>query len=136
MIYKYWGTSYDISNVKNPFSDVKKSDGYYNAIMYAYDAGIIKGYDDGTFRPKNNCTRGQIATILYKMAGSPKVDLPSKSPFSDVKTTDGYYKPIVWAYQQGIIKGYSNGTFRPKNDCTRSQFCTMLYRFNETVPNG
>ena len=131
MLYKLAGSPNVTLPSKSPFSDVKTSDGYYKAIIWAKQKGIISGYSDGTFKPKATCTRGQTATMLYKMAGSPNVTLPSKSPFSDVKTSDGYYKAIVWAKQKGIVNGYSNGTFRPKNTCTRGQIMTMIYKFNK-----
>ncbi len=116
-----------ITRTRNPFTDVLVSDGFYEYVMWAYDRGIVKGTSKTTFSPKDICTRGQAATLLYKLAGSPSVS--GKLPFSDVTPNDGYYNAILWAYNAGIIKGYSDHTFRPKTNCTRGQIVTMLYKF-------
>ena len=112
-------------STENPFSDVKEGP-FYKAILWAVEQGITTGYSDGTFRPGASCTRGQIATFLWRAAGSPE-PTSTHNPFSDV--SDGpFYKAILWAVEQGITTGYTDGTFRPSASCTRAHIVTFLYR--------
>ena len=112
-------------STENPFSDVKEGP-FYKAILWAVEQGITTGYSDGTFRPAASCTRGQIATFLWRAAGSPE-PTSTHNPFSDV--SDGpFYKAILWAVEQGITTGYTDGTFRPSASCTRAHIVTFLYR--------
>ena len=113
------------ASAENPFSDVNEGP-FYKAILWAVEQGITTGYDDGTFRPAASCTRGQIATFLWRANGSPEL-ASSENPFSDVK--DGpFYQAILWAVEQGITTGYTDGTFRPDESCTRAHIVTFLYR--------
>ncbi len=131
MLYRMNGSPAVSKPAKSPFADVKLTDGYFKAIYWAYKEGIISGYTQNGktyFKPKNACTRGQIATLLWKMAGKPEPE-GTKSPFSDVKKTDGYYKAILWLSEQGIAKG-KKGLFMPKDPCKRSQIVYMLYKYD------
>ncbi len=130
MIYRMAGKP-SVEGLSMPFKDVKSTDGYYDAIVWAYNQGIIKGYSDKTFRPKNECTRGNVATMLYKFAGQPDVPDDTENPFTDVKSTEGYYKPIMWMVSNGITNGTSDTTFSPKASCKRSQVVTFLYRYDQ-----
>ncbi len=111
---------------KNPFKDIKSSDAYYKAILWAYSSGMTKGYSDGTFRRDEHCTRGQISTFLWRYYGMAESSLV-ESPFSDT-ITPSYKKAVLWCYQNGIVKGFSNGTFGDTRACTRGQAVCMLYR--------
>ena len=112
----------------NPFTDVKKSDYYYNAVLWAVDKGITSGTSKTTFSPDEACTRGQIAAFLWRFAGS-KNPSTSKNPFSDVKKSDYYYNAVLWAVGKGITTGTSNTTFGPSESCTRGQIVAFLYRY-------
>ncbi len=112
---------------KNPFTDVKKSDYYYKAVLWAVGEGITSGTSKTTFGPNEACTRGQIATFLWRAAGSPK-PTTTKNPFTDVKTKDFYYKAVLWAVENGITAGTTKTTFGPTESCTRGQIATFLYR--------
>ena len=111
----------------NPFNDVTSSASYYNAVMWAYTNGIVKGTSATTFSPNADCTRGQFALMLYRLAGKPDVTGVA-NPFKDVKSSSAYYKAILWAYSEGIIKGTSATTFNPNGTVTRGQIVLMLYR--------
>jgi hypothetical protein len=117
---------------KNPFSDVSADKYYYKAVLWAAENGITKGYDDGTFRPDDTCLREHVVTFLYRYAGSPSVR-PTVNPFNDVKLSDYYYRAAVWANENGIANGYTEGEhaggFGPKLDCLREHVVTFLYRF-------
>ena len=111
----------------NPFNDVKSSAYYYNAVLWAVEAGIVNGMAPGKFVPDGNCTRGQIVTMLYRLAGEPQ---PIGAPdlFNDVKESAYYYKAVTWAVAEGITNGAAVGKFLPDNACTRGQIVTFLYR--------
>ncbi len=109
-----------------PFTDVKPSDYYYNAVLWAVEQGITTGLNATTFGPDVTVTRGQVATFLYRAASAAK---PSTfNPFTDVKTTAYNYDAILWAYDNRITTGTSDTTFSPDAYCTRAQIVTFLYR--------
>ena len=110
----------------NPFTDVKESDYFYNAVLWAVSQGITSGTSATTFSPYNPCTRAQVMSFLYKAMGSPEVS--SSNPFTDVKESDYFYAPVLWAVSQGITNGTSATTFGPYNTCTRAQVMTFLYK--------
>ena len=116
------------------FGDVKSSDYFFKPVIWAVENGITTGYSDGTFKPKNVCTRGQTVTFLWRMAGKPKADI-TKNPFTDVKERDYYYNAVLWASGKKIVAGYSNGTFQPQGKCLRRQMVTFLYKYDKFV-NG
>ena len=113
----------------NPFKDVKKSDFYYTPVLWAVSNGITSGTSKTTFAPNEACTRGQIATFLWRAAGCP-TPKTSKNPFTDVKKSDYYYKAVLWAVGEGITSGTSKTTFGPNEACTRGQIATFLWRAN------
>jgi hypothetical protein len=108
------------------FSDVPTTDPFYQYVETAYSRGIISGYSDGTFRPQNNVTRGQLTKIIVLAEGWPLLDPPTPT-FSDVPRTDPFYGYIETAYNRGIITGYADGTFRPGNNATRGQIAKIVY---------
>ena len=108
-----------------PFTDVKKSDWFYDAVMDAYEAGVVKGMSSTTFAPGGTTTRGQLVTMLHRMAKEPAAT--QETSFTDL--TQEYYRAAVcWAAEQGIVKGYSETTFRPDRPITREELVTILYR--------
>ena len=111
----------------NPFSDVSEELYYYKAVLWAVEQGITTGTGSGSFSPEATCTRGQVATFLWRACGK---EAPSGSgkPFSDVPETAYYYLPILWAVEQGITNGTGSGAFSPEAYCTRGQIVTFLYR--------
>ena len=107
---------------KGTFTDVKAGEWYENAIMQAYNRGIVKGVTDSTFAPNSTSTRGQTVTMLYRAMGS-----PSASPmFSD--TTGEVGSAAGWASACGVTNGVSTTSFAPNSLITREQLVTMLYR--------
>ncbi|MBQ7994414.1 MAG: S-layer homology domain-containing protein, partial [Solobacterium sp.] len=82
--------------------------------------------------PDDTCLREHVVTFLCRYAGSPSVK-PTVNPFNDVKLSDYYYRAAVWANQEGIANGYSEGEhaggFGPKLDCLREHVVTFLCRF-------
>ena len=111
------------------FSDVQDPNhAYYKAIYWAADAGITKGYPDGTFGINRSCTRGEMMMFLWRYAGKPAPKNVSKSPFKDVPKTHTFYKAILWGSQKGITKGYSDGTFGINRNVSRGECMMFLWR--------
>lgn len=113
----------------SPFPDVQDAKhAYYQAICWAGNNGIAKGYSDGAFRSGSNCTRGAAMMFLWRTMGKPEPKYVRKSPFPDVPMTHAFYKAILWAYQNGIAKGYADGTFGINRNCTRGHAMMFLWR--------
>ena len=110
-----------------PFYDIAGDAWYAEAIGYVYANKLMSGVDEKTFGPDIEATRGQIVTILYRMAGQPAVS--GKAGFSDVAAGAYYYNAVIWASNAGIMGGAGNGIFQPDNAVTREQMATVFYRF-------
>lgn len=111
----------------NPFIDVKESDYFYNAVMWAVKSGVTKGTSATTFSPNAPCTRAQMVTFLWRASGSPK-PVTDVCPFTDVNMDSYYGKAVLWAVETGITNGTSETTFSPEADCTRAQMAAFLCR--------
>ncbi len=107
------------------FSDVPASNPYFSYVEAAYAQGVISGYSDGTFRPYDNVTRGQIAKIVVQAAGLNLVT-PTTPSFTDVPTTSVFYSYIETAFANGLLNGYSDGAFRPGTNATRGQVSKLV----------
>ena len=119
-------TFMDDNTMLNFFVDVKASDYYYDAVLWAAQNGITSGTDAEHFSPNQPCTRAQIVTFLWRAAGSPEPK--SMSSFSDVSTDSYYAKAAAWAVENGITTGTGDGKFSPDATCTRAQSVTFLFR--------
>ncbi len=113
-----------ISVKANPFTDVRKSDYYYDAAIWAHSTGIISGT---TFGGDTPCTREATVIYLWKNAGSPSVASGEMS-FTDVKAGSECETAVKWALENGVTSGTSATTFSPEMTCTRGQIVTFLYR--------
>ncbi|MBQ6946594.1 MAG: family 78 glycoside hydrolase catalytic domain, partial [Clostridia bacterium] len=111
---------------KNPFTDVKKSDYFYKAVLWAVENDITAGTSKTAFSPEESCTRGQIVSFLWRAQGSEKVS--ATNPFTDVKKKDYYYYAVLWAVKNNVTAGATKTTFAPNDVCTRGQIVTFLYR--------
>lgn len=110
----------------NPFADVDADAYYYDAILWAVEQGITSGTSATTFSPDTVCTRGQMATFLYRFEGTPAVT--GSNPFGDVAADAFYADAVTWAVADGITVGTGSNTFSPNANCTRGQMVTFLYR--------
>ena len=113
-------------STKNPFSDVKKSDYFYKAVLWAVENGITDGTSDTTFSPEDPCTRAHVVTFLWRAEHKP--DAGSRNPFNDVASGQYYTAAVLWAVSEGITDGTSETAFSPEAPCTRGQIVTFLYR--------
>ncbi|MDO4416289.1 MAG: Ig-like domain-containing protein, partial [Erysipelotrichaceae bacterium] len=117
-------------DVRVLFTDVADSGKYFfTPVYWAADNAITVGAGGpGKFSPDAYCTREQFVTFLWRTKGEPEPK--TSSNFSDVKTSDWYYKSITWAAEEGITVGLNDGTgrFGVGQACTREQCVTFLYR--------
>ena len=110
----------------NPFGDISKDEWFYSTVEFVYTSDLMKGTDIGQFSPNSSTTRGQIAAILWRLAGSPDA---SGGDFSDVASETYYAEAVRWADSEGIVNGYGNDLFGPDDPITREQFAVMLYNY-------
>lgn len=111
------------------FSDVKPSDYYFKAVTWAVELGITAGVGDGRFGAEDTCTRGQIVTFLWRLAGSESSS--GSSAFTDVTASDYFFHPVAWAVANQVTAGVGNNQFGPNQPCTRAQIMTMLWRADQ-----
>lgn len=114
------------NSMLNYFVDVKASDSYYDAVLWAAEKGITSGTDAVHFSPSAPCTRAQIVTFLWRAAGSPVVNYAMD--LSDVSEDAYYAEAVRWALSEGITTGTGADQFSPGATCTREQAVTFLYR--------
>ena len=117
------------ASLENPFTDVSADEYYYKAVLWAVENGITSGYgSDDIFNPDGECTRGQVATFLWRAEGKPDMS-HATNPFTDMAEGAYYYDAVLWAVENGITNGYGSDTiFNPDGICTRGQIVTFLYR--------
>ena len=127
-IYAKWEpTDPSLQDLEMNFTDVGYTY-YYNSILWAVENDITTGTSATTFSPEETCTRAQIVTFLWRLAGGPEPE-SADNPFTDVTEKMYYYKPILWAAEKGITKGTDKDKFSPNAGCTRGQVVTFLHRY-------
>ena len=116
----------------NPYSDVSEDDWYNNAVSTLTNAGIIDGYEDGTFKPNGNITRAEFATIAVRFF---EATYEGENLFPDI---DGHWAQdyINEAANAGIVDGYPDGTFGPQKLITRAEAMTMVNRTIDRHPDA
>ena len=112
---------------ENPFTDVKVSDYYYKAALWAYENDLLAG---PVFNAGASCTRSMTVTYLWKLAGSPAA---RSDTFSDVPAHVEYAQAVAWAVERGITKGTGEAVFSPAKTCNRAEIVTFLYRALATL---
>lgn len=116
-----------VEDVKNSFVDVPEDSYYHDAVLWAVSEGITSGTSTNTFSPDEQCTRGQIVTMMYRDAGSPTVQAGSGN-FRDVEQNAFYSPAVNWAVSENVTSGTAEDRFGPNDACTRAQILTFLYR--------
>ena len=109
------------TNCPIQFSDVDPTNPFFTFVRCLACRQIVSGYADGTYRPNNVVTRGQMAKFISNAAGYTDAIPPSQQTFSDVPTSQPFWLFVERAYLHGVISGYADGTFRPNNGVTRGQ---------------
>ena len=120
-------TNNTTTNSSNPFTDVPSGAYYTDAVLWALNNNVTTGTTATTFAPYDTCTRGQVVTFLWRAMGQPEPTTRT-NPFRDVKTTDYYYKAVLWAAENGITTGTSATAFSPSQTCTNGHVVTFLWR--------
>jgi|GEM_PF-4123368 len=113
---------------ENPFTDVKSTDYFYDAVLWAVENGVTEGTSAAAFSPDMICSRAQMVTFLWRAAGSPAAT--GTMPFTDVPRNAYYYNAVLWAWNNGVTLGTSATTFSPEMTVTRGQVAVLLYRYN------
>lgn len=109
------------------FTDVEENVWYHDGIDFMVRNGYMNGVAADTFDVEGSLTRAQLVTILYRIAGEPETS--AAIPFADVADGQWYTKAIVWAAENGIVKGVNETTFAPNDPITREQIAVILYRY-------
>ena len=109
----------------NTFTDIKESDYFYKAALWAKEKNIVSK-DSTVFGGDTPCTRSSAVLYIWRAAGFPAA--AKSSSFTDVATTTIYAPAVDWAVEQGVTSGTSKTTFSPDTTCTRAQIVTFLYR--------
>ncbi len=100
---------------------------YYDPVYWALDTGVTTGMTPQLFGPDSTVTRGQAVTFLWRAMGEPEPQ-SGRNPFADVKSSDYYYKAVLWAVENNITVGTSTTTFSPDQTCSSAHIITFLYR--------
>ena len=116
--------------IRLPFTDVKESDWFYDAVVYAYTNELFNGTSATTFSPNSTMTRAMLVTVLWRLEGTPAAG--SASTFADVEPGSWYTDAVAWASSVGIVNGTSATTFDPNGSVTREQIAAILYRYAKT----
>ena len=111
----------------SPFSDVKEKRWSHDSIIYAYENGLMDGVGGGKFDPAGTMTRGMVVTVLWRMENKPGVTF--RDDFSDVKPGKYYSNAVIWAKDNNIVNGVSEGKFDPAGKITREQLAAMFFRY-------
>ena len=122
------------NSVLNFFYDVPNDAYYYEAVKWAVENGITGGVGNSLFAPNQPCTRAQIVTFLWRVAGSPVVNY--LMPFTDVDESAYYAEAVRWAASCGIVTGLTETTFGANGVCTRAQAAAMIYRYAQAQGKG
>ncbi|MBD5150539.1 MAG: hypothetical protein HDT18_09300 [Oscillibacter sp.] len=109
------------------FSDVDANAWYAEAVMYCKEHNLMAGTGNNQFAPESNLTRAQLATVLYRIEGTPTVT--GTDVFTDTPDGAWYGDAVLWASQQELISGYGGGLFGPNDPVTREQMTTIFWRY-------
>ena len=109
------------------FEDVTIADWFYDDVMFVCGRGVMQGVSDTRFGPHLTATRAMMATILWRMEGSPAPTAEAR--FTDVRSGQWYSEAVAWTAQSGVYTGYADGSFRPNDSITREQLAAILYRY-------
>jgi len=126
-VYAGWRVNENPGTGANPFTDVSEKDWFYSDVMFVYENGLMLGTSKTLFSPHGTATRGMMATILWRMEGSP---VPKgKNSFTDVEAGKWYADAITWTAENGIFAGYGKDKFGPDDPITREQLAAIFYRY-------
>lgn len=117
----------EIVDNSKEFNDVPSESWAADAVAFASARELFSGTSETTFSPDQTMSRGMLATVLYRLDGSPELDLTEA--FQDVSSEAWYAEGVAWAVENGIAGGYGGSQFGPDDSITREQFVVMLWRY-------
>ena len=126
-VYALWRADDNPGTGANPFTDVSEKDWFYGDVMFVYENGLMLGTSKTLFSPHGTATRSMMATILWRMEGSPAPK--GKNSFTDVEAGKWYADAITWTAENGIFAGYGKDKFGPDDPITREQLAAIFYRY-------
>ena len=109
-----------------PFRDVDTDDWFYDAVVYAYDTGLMSGVSDDQFAPDATLTRAMVAQMLYSLEGKPRT---GSAGYAHVAFGAWYEDAVAWISSEGLMTGYSDTAFGPDDPLTREQLALILYNY-------
>lgn len=110
------------------FRDISSRSAFAAEIGWVSELGYLRGWGDGSFRPLSTIKRDAMAAVFHRMAGSPDFTAPGRSPFTDVRPGQQFYREMCWARERGLLNGWSDGTFHPLDPIDRNATCALFYR--------
>ena len=126
-VYAGWRVDKNPGTGANPFTDVSEKDWFYGDVMFVCENGLMLGTSKTLFSPYGTATRGMMATILWRMEGSPAPK--GKNGFTDVEAEKWYTDAVTWTAENGIFAGYGKDKFGPDDPITREQLAAIFYRY-------
>ncbi|MCR5291810.1 MAG: S-layer homology domain-containing protein [Eubacterium sp.] len=114
---------------ESPYSDVETGIGVGYSATFLNKEGFMYGFANNLFKVDKDVTRAQVIMTLYRLQNEPEYDAGQVTNFSDVTEDAGYYDAVEWGSANGIVSGFSNGTFKPKNTVTREQLSMYIQRY-------
>lgn len=115
-----------IDNAK-PFEDVRDMDWFNEYVIFVSSHELFIGVDETHFAPQMNMSRAMMVTVLWRLEDRPEAD--SVSSFTDMERNSWYDAAVDWAAENGVTLGYSDEEFGPRDNVTREQMATLLYRY-------
>lgn len=119
-------TEIPVENSEKPlFTDVNKDNKYFEAIKYLSEKGIIKGYDDGSFKPNQPVNRVEALKFILESISAAVES--GNLPFTDINKDAWYTGYLYTAYKREIVNGHPDGTFKPEDTVNKAEFFKILF---------
>lgn len=107
------------------FSDVDKGDWHWKYVYAAYEADVVKGFEDGSFMPNRPVNRAEALKMLFEAAGT-DVGTTVSTGFEDIFSTSWYGKYVSYAVKKKLVQGYDDNTFRPARNMSRGEVSKLV----------
>lgn len=127
VLYRMAGSP-SVEDLSVSFKDVPEGYWAYDAIAWALNKGVVNGFSADEFKPKQAITREQLVAMLYRYSGNPEVS--GELSFTDAAAVcDWAVNPILWACQNKVVQGYTDGSFAPDKTASRAEMAAIIQRF-------